>query len=593
MKQPVDNSAYAVESFLASPVQITAHRQDDDLLTAGLGLDGLQGVVPSFDDPAYPSAAELRRRAIHQNWKGIADLSPLSGFGSTYGKVVDVPGREYHAFARIPGATSSHRVLAQIPDDFDSKARCLVVSPASGSRGVYGAMAVGGAWGLPRGCAVVYTDKGAGSGFFDRASKTGVLLDGTRAGTDGALEFAPAGDGDSDSVGVAVKHAHSGDNPEADWGRHTLQSLQFGLHALDLAFPDLAPFTPENTRIIGIAVSNGGGALLRAAELDEQRWFDAVIAGEPNITPEGGRPLIDYSLEAAIYQPCAWFAAPKGPQLAFPQAMHTLALNRCTALAEHGLLHAGDLPKQSAEALERLHASGWDDDALSQMGVLIPIDVWRAVIATYLQSYARAQPENPQCGYRFATLGRDGQPRANTLDEQALWWSDASGVAPTAGIAIVDGMATGDDPALPGLLCAQSLRTSDQAMAGPIANSVAQTMANARPLSPRTVIVHGKQDGLIPSRWAAHAYAAAAAANGIEIPVYSVPRAQHFDAFLFLPGVAATQLPLLPYVYQTADLAWGSVLGGAALPKSQVVENRLRTDAGQVLGVEHIGQIRP
>lgn len=578
----------SAESFVDGPIRITTHRQDDDLLTAGLGLAGLQGVPALFVNAEQPTAEELRRRAIHQNWKAIADLSPLGGYGSSYGRIVDVPGREYHAFARIPGAGSAHRVLAQIPDSFDQRARCLVVSPASGSRGVYGAMAVGGAWGLPRGCAVVYTDKGAGSGFFDLASRTGVALDGTRAGADAALEFAPAGEG----VGVAVKHAHSGDNPEADWGRHTLQALQFGLHALDQAFPELAPFTAENTRIIGLAVSNGGGALLRAAELDEQRWFDAVIAGEPNITPPGGRPLIDYALEAAIYQPCAWYAAAKGPQLAFPQAMQKQAQTRCSALAERGLLDGADLKQQSADALARLHAAGWDDDALSQMGVLIAIDVWRAVAATYLQSYARTGPERAQCGYRFASLGTDAKPRANSAAEQALWWSDASGVAPTAGIVIVDEMAEGDDPALPGLLCAQSLRASDHAMAGPIDTSISQTLGNAKPLSPRTVIVHGQQDGLIPSRWAAHAYAQAASENGIALPVYSIPRAQHFDSFLFLPSVAATQLPLLPYVYQAADLAWQAILGEGRLPASQVVENRLRDAPGQVLGVENIGQIR-
>ena len=50
--------------------------------------------------------------------------------------------------------------------------------------------------------------------------------------------------------GIAVKHAHSGDNPEADWGRHVLQAARFGLQALNEAFPQQAPFTAANTRII-------------------------------------------------------------------------------------------------------------------------------------------------------------------------------------------------------------------------------------------------------------------------------------------------------------------------------------------------------
>ena len=37
------------------------HRDGDDLLTAGLGLAGLQAMVPpAFADPAHPTAAEAR-----------------------------------------------------------------------------------------------------------------------------------------------------------------------------------------------------------------------------------------------------------------------------------------------------------------------------------------------------------------------------------------------------------------------------------------------------------------------------------------------------------------------------------------------------
>src|SRR5207237_5759333 len=120
--------------------------------------------------PTALDAAALRRRALHANWHGIADLSIGGGFGTVYGAVPDVPGREYQAFAKVPGATQPHRVLAQVPDAFDRKSRCLVVTPVSGSRGVYGSIAFAGAWALPRGCAIVYTDKGAGSGWFDADS---------------------------------------------------------------------------------------------------------------------------------------------------------------------------------------------------------------------------------------------------------------------------------------------------------------------------------------------------------------------------------------------------------------------------------------
>src|SRR5690606_39769804 len=150
------------------PTHASVHRGGDDLLTAGLGLEGLQAMVPpAFADATHPTPAELRRRAIWSNWRGIADLSPGGGYGSLYGSVANVPGREFAAFATVPGATQPHRVLVQLPDAFDAGKRCVVVTASSGSRGIYGSIAVAGAWGLPRGCAVAYTDKGNGTDYFD------------------------------------------------------------------------------------------------------------------------------------------------------------------------------------------------------------------------------------------------------------------------------------------------------------------------------------------------------------------------------------------------------------------------------------------
>src|SRR5687768_12301810 len=67
-------------SPMVEPQRETAHRGSDDLLTAGLGLAGLQAMMPPASaDPANPTAEELRRRAIWNNWRGIADLSATGG----------------------------------------------------------------------------------------------------------------------------------------------------------------------------------------------------------------------------------------------------------------------------------------------------------------------------------------------------------------------------------------------------------------------------------------------------------------------------------------------------------------------------------
>src|SRR5690606_4947089 len=237
----------AAEAPMFTSERSTDHRGDDDLLTAGLGLDGLRAMVPpAFADAAHPTAAELRRRAVWSNWRGIADLAPGGGYGTLYGTTQAVPGREFSALAKVEGASQPHRVLVQVPDAFDRARRCVVVAPASGSRGVYGAISIAAAWGLPRGCAVAYTDKGAGTDYFDLDAQVGVRADGTTGAlADGGLAFVP--DAPIASSGVAFKHAHSKDNPEADWGRHVKQAAQFALRALDAAVPAAAPFTFDNT----------------------------------------------------------------------------------------------------------------------------------------------------------------------------------------------------------------------------------------------------------------------------------------------------------------------------------------------------------
>src|SRR5688572_24369829 len=68
-------SATPAQAKLVSGVRASEHRGSDDLLTAGLGRDGLRAMAaPAFADPAHPTPMELRRRAIWSNWRGIADL---------------------------------------------------------------------------------------------------------------------------------------------------------------------------------------------------------------------------------------------------------------------------------------------------------------------------------------------------------------------------------------------------------------------------------------------------------------------------------------------------------------------------------------
>jgi hydroxybutyrate-dimer hydrolase len=567
-----------IANDLTSEIRETAHRERDDLLSAGLGLDHLRGTPPTFADAIAPTPQELRRRAIHANWHGIADLGPLGGYGRVYGGVPDVPGREYTAFARVAGAVSPHRVLVQVPDAFDAKVRCLLVAPSSGSRGVYGAIALAGAWGLPRGCAVAYTDKGTGSGYYDLDSHTGATLDGTRAARGTApLEFEAVAN--PSASGIAIKHAHSGDNPEADWGRHVMQAAAFGLAMLDRAYPAQAPFTPADTRVIAVGLSNGGGAVLQAAGLDEVRLFSGIVALAPNVHIAGrGRTLYDYTTEAALYLPCA-LADGRFAATPFARAQGALApawRARCVRLREAGLIAGADVATQAKSALDRLHSSGWNDRALATAASTTAFDLWRAIAATYASAYLRAPADAMPCGFRFSALAANGTPVAADAAMRAAWWSDASGIPPGAGVMLSGTVDASADPTARAVDGLRALWTGDAADARALRVAVAATAVKLPRADLPIIVAHGEDDGLLPLAFASAPYVAALEAAGRAPVHWRVPHAQHFDAFLGMPGFGDRYVPLMPYGYAALDRLWAHLADGAPLPLSQRFDSRPR-----------------
>ncbi|HEY5804163.1 MAG TPA: 3-hydroxybutyrate oligomer hydrolase family protein [Lysobacter sp.] len=550
-----------------SAVRTTEHRGSDDLLSAGLGLAGLRAVAPpAFADVEHPTAAELRRRALWSNWRGIADLAPGGGYGELYGSTAAVPGREFSALATVAGASQPHRVLVQVPDAFDTGKRCVVVTASSGSRGIYGAIAVAGAWGLPRGCAVAYTDKGAGSDYFDLDAGQGARPDGTVGARGEGLAFEPA---TTATAGVAFKHAHSRDNPEADWGRHVKQAAQFALQSLDSAFPQAAPFTFDNTRVIAVGISNGGGAVLRAAELDGD-WLDAVVVAEPNIhaESEGSRALYDYTTEAALLMPCALLHMQDLPQPPLTAQATPLWTQRCTALKSAGLIDGSDTAAQAKSAHDTLRANGWSEQALRAGALSVGFDLWRAVTVTYASAYGRYGFGEMPCGNRYSALNTDFSPRAATGAERAAWWSDASGIPPGAGVSIIEEHPTSP---LTTLQCLRALWTGDDGNAQRVRKGIAETRASLPRKGLPVVVIHGSDDGLIPPAFTSAPYVRQAQAAGRNVRYWQVRNAQHFDAFLGLPDYGARYLPLLPYVYAALDRVSATLDGAATLPADAVI----------------------
>ena len=565
---------------MIEPMRISEHRGDDDLLTAGLGLDGLRNMTPpAFADGEHPTPRELRRRAIWSNWRGIADLAADGGYGTVYGHVPNVPGREFTAFATLGGAQQPHRVLTQVPDTFDQRRRCVLVAASSGSRGIHGAIAVAGAWGLPKGLAVAYTDKGAGTDYFDCDADAGVQCEGTIAMRGAHLAFTP----DQGGSGIAIKHAHSRDNPEADWGRHVKQAAEFALLSLDSAFPHAAPFTFDNTRVIAVGISNGGGAVLRAAEIDGN-WLDAVVAGEPNILVDGdgARSLYDYTTEAALLMPCALLHPPLAPlpQPPFNAQVAPMWQARSAALKAAGLVEGDDTAALAASAYAQMRANGWTDAALRAGALSTGFDLWRAIAVTYAASYGRYRVGEHPCGYSFAAQNPD-------LSARVAWWSDASGIPPGVGVHIIDDKLALPDFTLPGLLSLRALWDGEGADAERVRKGIAETRAGLPRAGLPIIVIHGTDDGLVPAVFSSAPYVRQAKSASRDVRYWQVRNAQHFDAFLGLPDYAARYVPLLPYVYAALDRVWAHLDDGAALPADALIDTRPR-GTGNPLTAENL-----
>ena len=300
---PAGITEYGVTEYAATAPGSGTTAASQDLLSAGLGKTGLgSAAAPAYADPLNPTALELRRNAIHANYRAILDPSANGGYGSLYGPNIDnagndtlgeglIPGKEYIASIDDGSGKKKVVVAVQIPASFDVGNPCIVAGPSSGSRGVYGSIGSASEWGLKHGCAVALTDAGKGVGLYDPTDDTVNQIDGTRATRTaaGALSIFAADITDSVRAAfnaafpnrLAVKHAHSQMNPEKDWGSDTLVSIRYALYALNQEYGQSLPFRTDrearfnasNTLVIAGSVSNGGAAVLRAAEQDT-RWPD-------------------------------------------------------------------------------------------------------------------------------------------------------------------------------------------------------------------------------------------------------------------------------------------------------------------------------
>ena len=625
----------------------------DDLLTAGLGKTGLLGAAPAFVDPLHPTPAELRRNAIHTNYRALVDYTIPGGFTVFYGPNIDVdghdtlgegkvPGREYIAWADDGSGAQNVTLMVQVPDSFNPEAACIVTGTSSGSRGIYGAIGTSGDWGLKHGCAVAYTDKGSGNGLHDLmtdqvTARDGVLGDAAALGIESLFTANVTADeraafNASTPNRVAYKHAHSQQNPEAQWGANTLEAIRFAFYVLNERYGKVdgkgvrrATLDKKNTLVIASSVSNGAGAALAAAELDSEGLIDGVAVSEPNVQPRHakdlavqqgsrlytgiGKPLADYFTFADVYQPCALLSSQAGLSLhaAFWPAAYTASAEaRCAGLAAKGLVSGATTAERADDALAKMQAYGWlpDSNFLQQSHFRFATN---SIAVTYTNTYGRFSVLDNLCGFSFANTDASGSVIAQVPLAEAGIFATGNGVPPTTGINIVyndslggaklDFLATSPstgaaDFALDGALCQRSLVTGRDSVTGAKLKGAMKTMSKrlrdgieevklrAQVHGKPVIVVAGRNDALLPINHASRAWFAKnqartdGAEEGSDVRYIEVTNAQHFDSFIAIgafTGYDPRFIPLHVYFNRALDAMWAHLRTGAALPPSQVV----------------------
>jgi hydroxybutyrate-dimer hydrolase len=621
----------------------------DDLLSAGLGLAGLITTVPAvpapgFADPQNPTPAELRRRAIYGNYRGIVDTVAAGGFGLLWGpgspgsptfdapvKPGLIPGVEYKAYLRFHewhGHVNNVPAAVQIPQHFNRRKPCIVLAAPSGSRSLYGGIAIA-EWALFKGCAVALPGKGTDTGFHLLGAEATAYAVNDLDGVAGSVEtigheaqFAVRDSRRLDDYiaanphRAATKHAHSQLNPERLWGEFALKGIEFAFWALNDHFDRKGHrrFDRKNTIVIAAGASNGGGMALRALEDDHKGLIDGLVVTEPNIGPEDGRFVIRFGDDPpfdpagrsiydsmtlmSVYAPCAALSSTLAGT-PFYNALSPGGNNRCASLKEKGLVSGADVQAQAASALAAIRAHGYA--AAQDWGIPSHenLGLWRSLQVTYANAYGRFAVQENVCGVSFAAVGATSQPAPIPAASAKALFADSSGIPPTGGINLIADWAqqgpilealavspsTGRaDLNLDSALCFRSLQTGRGLKDGHawadhlrVRFGTREIQTTGRLHGKPAIVIHGRRDALVfPNLHSRAYYGLNQQREGRKsgLRYIEVETGQHFDAFIstFFAGPTGAQFaPLHYYFVQAMDAMYAHLTAGGPLPPSQVV----------------------
>jgi hydroxybutyrate-dimer hydrolase len=411
-------------------------------------------------------------------------------------------------------------------------------------------------------------------------------------------------------------------------------AARYALYAINDRFGvalNPVPFNAGNTIVIAGSVSNGGAAVLRAAELDTEGLIDGVVAGEPVAempTAVGygiqfggtavngyGKTLADYVTYSNLYQPCAALAAPAAlTETSFFNfiglaGMTARAQARCSGLAAKGLVTGADLAAQSLDALNKLRAYGWTTDNDQMHNAHYALGNAPILAAMYPMSYGRFSLTDNLCNTSFAATGATGDVVAVSATAKAQSFATANGTANGAPANVVYNNSLGGakawqfavspstgvaDFGLDNALCQRALVTGTDAVTGAVLTAsstptkaqsdavragIAEVTLNGNLRGKPTIVVAGRSDALVPVNNNARAYTAmnrVVEGAGTQLKYIEVTNAQHFDTFNSLSGFDTRFVSLHPYFNRAMDAMWNRLKSGTALPPSQVVRTTPR-----------------
>ena len=126
-------------AFVGADHQDHLRRHTDDLLTAGLGKTGLGAPRRRRRQPAAPTAAELRRLAIYNNYRALLDISPTAATACCTARTSTstatdtlgegkIAGTEYLAYADDGTGKQNVTMMVQVPTTFNQQPACIVTA---------------------------------------------------------------------------------------------------------------------------------------------------------------------------------------------------------------------------------------------------------------------------------------------------------------------------------------------------------------------------------------------------------------------------------------------------------------------------------